>query len=138
VTIPQDTREAWLLMYHPDGTGKGVPWLLLHDVPRGTLRDELLSRLADWRKWDRWSSRAAIGSRFTVKRAKGIELSPAGREYPAFSWDELAPAEVRVSVPMPGALHAELRRRAARDGLALQVWVVEALAAYLDALPGAR
>jgi hypothetical protein len=137
VTIPQDTREAWLLMYHPDGTGKGVPWLLLHDVPRGTLRDELLSRLADWRKWDRWSSRAAIGSRFTVRRVRGSEV-PAESGVPLYSWDELAPAEVRVSVPMPGALHAELRRRAARDGLALQVWVVEALAAHLDTLPGAR
>jgi hypothetical protein len=137
VTIPQDTREVWALMYHPDGTGKGVPWVLVYDVPRGTLRDELLARFADWRKWDRWSSRAAIGSRLTVRRLRPADADKLSG-LPLFSWDELAPAEVRVSVPMPGALHAELRRRAARDGLALQVWVVEALAAHLDTLPGAR
>lgn len=129
--MARSSFRVWCVLYRPAHRGAADPWLLITEVPTTVSREEMLEALRAAPLWARWSARMDLDGRLVVRRwvRDDGELSFLER----LSWDELAPGTRKLSLPVPGALHARLRRAAAAEGQSLTQWATAHLEAAVPA-----
>lgn len=131
-----DEVRSWFVVYH-FGVRNTAPdvWVEVQAVPVGVKRAEVLERLEAWTRWPSLQSRIGILGRLRV-----VSSLPASGSVGRFvmpvqsahtivvSWEQLAPSERTLSVPLESPLYAAITRAAAAEGVSLRQWVRRVLA----------
>ena len=109
-------------------------WAVIKEVPADVKRAEVAQALED----------AGLAQRYQAGLAGALTLSPEARwtqptredvnqgRGDSLSWDELRPEFKRLTVEVPGRLHAAMSRRARLENISLTRWALEALEAAVS------
>lgn len=125
-----DELRTWFVSYR---VGRSMPdlWVEIGAVPALVKRAEVVELLEGWPRWAALKARIGVLGRITVSTR---EL-PRLKSTQVVTWQDLAPVERVLSVPMPSTLHAAITRAAAEAGVSLRVWTRQVLAAAVGELP---
>lgn len=115
----------WAVQYR-SGKLPAATWGVVVDVPDDVAKADVWEALQAWSRWPHWTARQAAGSRISVARSNGRGISSTTTR---IKWEELAPAERRISLAVDGDLQRQLTMQARRAGASLQTYCVELLAA---------